>query len=66
MPLPRVPLSQADRHAVDVLARATSSELDLAMFRAPTYQRTAVRELARILESIPRAVPSAADTKGDD
>ncbi len=36
------------------------------MYRAPTYQRTAMRELARILESIPRAVPNAPDTKETD
>jgi hypothetical protein len=64
MALRRVPLSQADRHAADVLAHRGRSELDFAMYRVPTYQRTALHELARVLESIPR--DSAAETKGDD
>jgi hypothetical protein len=62
--LPRIPLSHSDFAAVRALSQATYQELAAAMLRAPTYQRTAVRELVRVLEVAPRSVPP--EPNGDD
>jgi len=52
----RIPLSEADKHAINALDGATRAELERAMLASPTYQRTAVRELVRVLESMPHIV----------
>lgn len=55
----RIPLSTADEQAIEVVHGASRAELEAAMKRIPTYQRTALRELARMLETIQRAAPAA-------
>jgi hypothetical protein len=50
MGLPRVPLNALDAVAVRLLHGATHEQLLCAVARLPTYQRTALRELARELE----------------
>ena len=46
----RIPLNASDMHSVNVLHAATREQLQRAMANVPTWQRTALRELARYIE----------------
>jgi hypothetical protein len=55
----RIPLNTRDLHAISVLYTASREDLQHALFHMPTYQRTAVSELVRLLESTPNARASS-------